>query len=103
MTSTFELDLNALDAKMATRPNGQWFFEQVLDALARHECVTINFAHRSPTPSFADQSLGGLVSRFGLAEFKRRIKIVNVSDQDRPLIKHVVLSRSHRREIDFAH
>ncbi len=103
MTSTFEFDLSALNAKMATRPNGQWFLERVLDALATNECVVINFAHRSPTPSFADQCLGGLVYQFGLAEFKRRIQIVNVSEQDRPLIKHVVLNRSHRREVELAH
>lgn len=103
MTLTFELDLKALDAKMATRPNGQWCFELVLDALKNSECVIINFAHKSPTPSFADQCLGGLVSQFGLAEFKRRIKIINVSEQDKPLIKHVVLSRSHQRETALIH
>lgn len=103
MTSTFEFDLSALDTKMATRPNGQWFLERVLDALEHNERVVINFANRSPTPSFADQCLGGLVSKFGLPEFKRRIQMINVSDHDKPLIKHVVLSRSHARATETAH
>lgn len=102
-TSTFEFNLSTLNTQMATRPNGQRFLELVLEALEHNERVIINFAQRSPTPSFADQCLGGLVTKYGLTGFKQRIQMTNVAERDRPLIKHVVLSRSHARPHAAAH
>lgn len=94
--STFEFNLGHLNTKMATRPNGQDFLNQVLDVLRGYDRVVLNFALRSPTPSFADQCIGGLVKELGLAAFKQRISLVNVADGDRPLVKHVVLTRARR-------
>lgn len=95
-TSTFEFNLGTLRTDMATRPNGQAFLDRVLDALANHDQVIIDFAQRAPTPSFADQCIGGLAMQLGLQQFKQRVQLKNVSDSARPLIKHVVLSRATR-------
>ena len=95
MTSIFEFNMGELGTKMATRPNGQAFLDDVLCALARYDEIVINFDHRAPTPSFVDQCLGGLAAHLGLSSFKKRVKLVNVADTAKPLVKHVVLSRSH--------
>lgn len=102
-TSIFEFHLGALETKMATRPNGQSFLEDVLAALDRYDTVVIDFADRAPTPSFADQCLGGLASRLGLNVFKQRVQLKNVSPSARPLVKHVILSRSAVPAPDAVH
>ncbi|WP_234639405.1 STAS-like domain-containing protein [Delftia tsuruhatensis] len=93
-TSTFEFHMGKLETKMATRPNGQAFLEDVLVALSLYEEVVIDFADRAPTPSFADQCLGSLAAQLGLTAFKQRVKLKNVSPSARPLVKHVILSRA---------
>lgn len=93
-TSTFKFDLGTLGTQMATRPNGQAFLEEAMAALKTHESVVLDFAHRSPTPSFADQCIGGLVRTYGLAGFKQKVRIVNLSDDAKPLVRHIILSRA---------
>ncbi|MFZ7319702.1 STAS-like domain-containing protein [Comamonas jiangduensis] len=93
-TSIFEFNMGLLGTKMATRPNGQSFLEDVLAALASYDSIIIDFDNRAPTPSFADQCIGGLASQLGLETFKQRVKLKNVSDSSRSLVKHVILSRS---------
>jgi hypothetical protein len=93
-TSTFKFDLGALNTQMATRTNGQEFLEQVLSALEHHQRVEIDFSHRSPTPSFADQCIGGFVRLYGFEAFKTRLKLTNVADDARPLLKHIIFTRA---------
>jgi hypothetical protein len=79
----------------ATRPNGQALFDQLNSALSQNVSdVIIDFADLSPTPSFVDQSIGSLVKTLGFENFKMRVKLINVSDEVKPLIKHVVLTRA---------
>lgn len=97
-TSTFEFDLVSLGTKMATRPNGQAFLDDVMSALSAYETVVIDFRGQAPTPSFADQCIGGLAALLGLEPFKQRVKLKNVAESARPLIRHVILSRAARGE-----
>ena len=94
MTSTFKFDLGARATKMATRPNGQELLNEVLHALDQHYAVEIDFAFRSPTPSFADQCIGGIVKSRGIEYFKSRVKLSNVADETRPLLKHIITTRA---------
>lgn len=98
-TSIFEFNMGRLGTKMATRPNGQAFLEDVLTALAKYDAIVLNFDNRAPTPSFADQCIGGLASYLGLEAFKQRVKLTNVADTAKPLVKHVILSRSRGHEM----
>ena len=94
--STFEFDMGRLGTQMATRPNGQAFLDEVLSALESYHTVVLNFSDRAPTPSFADQCVGGLALHFGLDTFKERVKLKNVADSAKPLVKHVILTRSRQ-------
>ncbi len=94
-TSTFRFDLTLPTISMATRPNGQELLEALERMLSEVETVELDFGTRAPTPSFVDQCLGGFVKRHGLEAFKRRVKLLNVPEDSRSLVRHVVLSRAN--------
>ena len=94
MTSIFRFDLGAQRIPMATRPNGQALYEKILEALDQYDLIEIDFANRSPTPSFVDQCIGGVVKSLGVEKFKARVKLRNVSEDARPLLIHVIRSRA---------
>ncbi|MDP3164400.1 MAG: STAS-like domain-containing protein [Hydrogenophaga sp.] len=79
---------------MATRPNGQELLDAIERVMATVEQVELDFGNRSPTPSFVDQCLGGFVKLHGLSVFKQKIKLTNVAEDVKPLVKHVVLTRA---------
>lgn len=79
---------------MATRPNGQELLEAIERVMGSVEQVELDFGNRSPTPSFVDQCLGGFVKLHGLSTFKQKIKLTNVAEDVKPLVRHVVLSRA---------
>lgn len=49
-TSIFEFNMGRLGTKMATRPNGQAFLEDVLTALAKYDAIVLNFDNRAHGP-----------------------------------------------------
>lgn len=83
-----------MNIPMATRPNGQELLEKVLQELTKSETIVIDFGNLNPTPSFVDQCIGGIVRIHGLDFFKSHIKLQNVSEETRPLFKHVILTRA---------
>jgi hypothetical protein len=88
-------NIRDMQLQIATRPNGQVLFERVANVLNSEDgSVVIDFSELNPTPSFVDQSIGGIVKSFGLELFKSRVKLVNVSDDLRPLLRHVILTRA---------
>lgn len=97
MTSTFRFELGSPGFAMATRPNGQELLDAIERVMGTAEVVELDFAERSPTPSFVDQCIGGFVRSHGLEAFKAKIRLVNVAEDDKPLIRHVVLSRASQR------
>ncbi len=95
-TSIFKFDLGVLGAKIATRQDGKVLFDDVNAALLRYDLVEIDFALRNVTPSFADECIGGVVKLHGFAYFKSHIKLINVSDDARSLLKHVISRRAEQ-------
>lgn len=93
MTSTFSVGI-ASSFQLATRPNGVQAREFILNLLTEHELVELDFKGAHPTPSFADECLGILCQSLGLKEFKSRVKLTNVPDDVKPLLRHVVLQRN---------
>ncbi len=93
MTSTFKINVNEIAVELSTRPVGAKARESILNFLKRYDEVEIDFHYNSLTPSFADECIGRLAATIGLDEFKKRIKLKNIDESTRPLVKHVVLKR----------
>lgn len=79
--------------KLATRPNGVEARTYVLSVLHSHASVELDFLGVTPTPSFADECIGILCRTLGWDEFKKRIRLSNVPEESKSLIKHVVHKR----------
>ncbi|CAJ0738604.1 STAS-like domain-containing protein [Ralstonia mannitolilytica] len=92
MTSTFKVVIPS-HFKLATRPNGVEARTYVLTVLQDHAAVELDFQGATPTPSFADECIGVLCRTMGWDEFKKRVRLTNVPEGSRPLIKHVVHKR----------
>ena len=93
MTSVFKIDVTEIAPEFSSRPVGKMAREKLLDLLQEHDSIEVDFQDKSLTPSFADECVGQLAAVLGLPEFKRRVALTHVSDESRPLIRHVVLTR----------
>lgn len=93
MISIFNIDINDVAAELTTRPVGAQARSRLLSFLQEHESIEIDFHNKSLTPSFADECIGQLAAHIGLSDFKSRVRMVNLNEASRPLIKHVILTR----------
>lgn len=94
-TSIYKVDLSHDYPGMATREIGNVALLELLRILEESDLVELDFAGNNPSPSFADQAIGNLAGRLGLAEFKRRIRLINAPEAAAPLLRHVILRRAH--------
>jgi hypothetical protein len=93
MTSTFRINIEDVASEMTTRVVGGQARMRILNFLREHESIDIDFGNRSITPSFADECIGQLAAKLGLPGFKSRVRLSNLSDSSKPLVKHVILTR----------
>ena len=93
MISIFNVDIDDIASDLTTRPVGARARTMLLRLLEQHDAVQIDFHCKSLTPSFADECIGQLAAQVGLSAFKARVKLSNISASDRPLVKHVILTR----------
>ena len=93
MTSLANVDILDIASDLTTRPVGAAARKHLLDLLDEHDSIEIDFHDRSLTPSFADECIGQLAAKIGLNNFRSRVKLVNVGESSRPLIRHVILTR----------
>lgn len=91
MTSIFKLDLPDHFQGMSSREMGDVALGEMVRALEEAETLELDFGGKEPTPSFADQSVGNLAKRLGFDTFRQRVKLVNVPEGARPLLRHVIL------------
>ena len=91
MTSIFKLQLADDFAGMASREMGDVALAEMRKALDEAETLELDFGGKEPTPSFADQSVGNLAKQLGFETFRRRVKLVNLPEGARPLLRHVIL------------
>lgn len=96
-TSTSRILLAEDFPGMVSRPAGDQALAVVLLALDGSEVVELDFGRADPSPSFADQCVGGLVSRLGLEEFRRRVQLLNVPSHAVPLLRHVIFRKAAER------
>ncbi len=97
MTSISKVELAKEFPGMASRAMGTLALDQVVHTLRECEVVELDFGGGNPSPSFADQFVGGLAERLGLPEFKRRVRIRNASADILPLLRHVILRKAGRQ------
>lgn len=67
--------------------------EQLLLELDHSKILTIDLENASLTPSVADELIGGIATYIGSERFKNQIKLINVSESQRALMKHVIARR----------
>jgi STAS-like domain of unknown function (DUF4325) len=78
---------------LSTREAGARARIGVLNAMEIAAVVTLDFTDARPTPSFADELVGGLAAKLGREVFLRRVRIVGIDAAVRPLLNHVVATR----------
>jgi hypothetical protein len=86
----------------ATRPNGLVARRSLLDCLQRQSSVVVDMTDVVLTPSFADEFLGVLLVEIGEERFRRDVKIVNVPETARPLLRQVLARRAAKPNVDVA-
>lgn len=95
MTS-FEIVVASTFRSLSTRENGAQARQTVIEALATHQVVTLNFLGAHPSPSFADELIGRLASDLGESIFRQRMRITGIGDAERSLFQYVVSQRLRR-------
>jgi len=78
---------------LSTREAGARARSSVLSAMEIAAVVTLDFTDARPSPSFADELVGGLAAKLGREVFLRRVRIVGLDAAVRPLLNHVVATR----------
>lgn len=94
MTSTSKIVLSDAFPGMATRSIGDEALSAMLRCLQETDVLELDFGGASPSPSFADQAIGGLAATLGINEFRRRIKIRNAPPSATPLLRLVILQKA---------
>lgn len=80
--------------KLATRSAGAQARTVILELLDKSDIVQIDMIGMNLSPSFADEFFGLLAQQIGIDEYRRRIRLTNLSDAAHALIRHVVYRRT---------
>jgi hypothetical protein len=78
---------------LATRKSGESAGRSLRAKLAREESVILDFEDSSVSPSFVDELIGILAKELGFKVFQQRVKMINVSDSSKAIIRHVLARR----------
>lgn len=94
MTSTSKIDVASAFPGMASRSAGDQALAEAIRMLEEMESIELDFQAHNPSPSFADQFVGGLVRALGLEQFRRRVRLLDVPEAAQGLLRHVILQRA---------
>lgn len=90
---TIRLD-EFVESRVSTREDGQPLREYLTERWKEADKFTIDFEGLTiASVSFIDEAFGKLAQLHGKRELTRKIKVVNISEQDRSLLNEVVMSR----------
>lgn len=92
-TMNFLINLSADFQTLSSRETGMLARQQLLNKLTENQTITIDFNGQAVSPSFADELIGILARDIGFETFKTKIKMTNVSDSSKLIIKHVLNKR----------
>lgn len=99
MISSKLVVLNEVIKGESSRSNAIQAREKIIELLKKFEIIEIDLQNSNFTPSVADEIIGSLALTLGSDSFKHRIKILNASDSQISLMKHVIarrLENSHK-------
>jgi hypothetical protein len=66
---------------------------------AREETIEIDFDNiRIASASFLDEGIAALALMIPMEEIKRKLRMRNITEPDRVLLNHLILSRSRERQ-----
>lgn len=94
MTSSSRFVVQVEAPNTATRPNGANARARLRELLGKVDKVTVDMSGIVLTPSFADEFLGVLLIEIGESRFRESVRIENVSDSARPLLRTVLQRRA---------
>jgi len=80
-----------------SRDSGKILREKILALLDEDKNIQIDFEYVTLTPSFADEAIGLLSNYLSFEEFKRKIKLTNVSEQQKSLLNRVIANRFSKK------
>ncbi|WP_024873114.1 STAS-like domain-containing protein [Tolumonas lignilytica] len=90
------IDLSTDFQTLSTRDIGKLAREQLLLKLSDDNTVTLDFNGKAISPSFADEFIGILARDMGFDAFKNKVKMTNVSESSKQIIKHVINKRIYQ-------
>lgn len=93
MTSSKKMFLKEIIKGESSRSNAIKARDELLHLLKEIDTIEIDFSDSHLTPSVADELISGLALHFGANCFKNKIKIMNASDAQMALMKHVIARR----------
>lgn len=93
MTSSKIVRLNEIIKGESSRSNAIQAREYIIGLFNSFDVVEIDLQNSNFTPSVADEIIGSLALSLGADSFKHRIKILNASDSQISLMKHVIARR----------
>ena len=80
-----------------SREAGEKAYKVLERLLEENECLVLDLENQPFGPSFVDSTIAMLAAQMGLADFKRRIRIINAEPSTRTLIKHTISARCDKR------
>jgi hypothetical protein len=96
-TLIYKVSVRDIASELSTRTMAELARQKLISILKEFEGVEVDFDFISLTPSFADECIGRLAAEIGLVELKKRVKLFNVHESSKPLVKHVILRRCSQR------
>lgn len=101
MDSPSRIVLNGSTGALATRDQGAEFRRRMEEALAGGTIVleVVLESVGAMTPSFVDECFGKLLVSMGKTEFKKRIKLVSVSEDAKVLVNRVLSDRLYTQRV----
>ncbi len=98
MTS-FNLDFKNTIKHRSSRADAEEPRQQILHLLEKYDTVKIDLEGTLLTPSIADGVIGAIAQELGKDTFKAKVKLINLNESQRSLLKHVIARRllQHKR------
>lgn len=69
----------------------------LLSSLTERDTLNIDLSDSNFTPSVADELIGGIATYLGAEQFKKQIHIMNASESQRALMRHVMARRLSKK------
>ncbi|MFZ2315832.1 MAG: STAS-like domain-containing protein [Gammaproteobacteria bacterium] len=90
---SFKLKLSDVIKGESSRNTAIQIREYIITLLDKYDVIEIDLSGTNLTPSVADEVIGVLAYKLNAELFKKKIKILNSSESQMALMKHVIARR----------